>query len=344
MNQIRQHSVFLLKLLITLVPGYFVWKNISATHGMDLGDLAEVFTSLSLVPLLAAFLSLGISNLSGCAQWRLLLVRQGISVSYTKLLRLYYVGLFFNNFMPGNVGGDFKKIYDLRSDSGQTIGAAFSATVFDRLFGLFFLNGLALGVGFLFFLSDPQQRYFLLPSFWVFLGFIVFMAALFSRRIGKTISRLINRILPSSLAERISRLQGRFQSFRDRRLWSQLIILSAITQILRVLVHYLCGRSIGVDINVSWYFYYIPMIAVVSALPISIGGFGPRELLAQSLFATAGVGSMQSVLIQLLAYLVSLVMSLLGALEFLRRKKKFRKLYSKRRVPFNIARVLRNSS
>jgi hypothetical protein len=55
---------------------------------------------------------------------------------------------------------------------------------------------------------------------------------------------------------------------------------------------------------------------VISALPISIGGFGPRELLAQSLFAKAGVPGLESVLVQLLAYLASLLLSLFGAIFF----------------------------
>jgi len=75
--------------------------------------------------------------------------------------------------------------------------------------------------------------------------------------------------------------------------------------------------SIGVDISISWYFYYIPLIAVVSALPISIGGFGPRELMAQTLFMRVGVSSMEAVIMQLLAYSVNLAVSLLGAFQFL---------------------------
>jgi hypothetical protein len=82
------------------------------------------------------------------------------------------------------------------------------------------------------------------------------------------------------------------------------------------LVHFFCGLAIGLDIAVSWYFFYIPMIAVISALPISIGGFGPRELLAQSLFAKAGVPGLESVLVQLLAYIASLFLSLFGAFFF----------------------------
>lgn len=322
MTPLRPTFIFLLKIAVTLIPGYFVWKNISSTPGMDGEDVWALIQSVQWIPLFLALSSLGLSNLSGCAQWRLLLAKQGISMTYTKLLRVYFVGLFFNNFMPGNVGGDFKKIYDIKVDSGQTVGGAFTATVFDRIFGLFFLNLLALGVGVLFFIQDPDQRYFLIPSLWVFLGFAVFLSALFSRRAGRIIQRMAAWVLPIRWVERFSRMQGRFHDFRDWNLWLQIIALSGVTQVLRVLVHFFCGWALGVQINVSWYFYFIPMVAVISALPISIGGFGPRELLAQSLFARAGVGSMASVAIQLLAYLVSLTISLIGAAEFIGRRKK----------------------
>lgn len=318
MNQtLKSILVFLVKLLVTIVPAYFVYINITKTPGWDSGDLFQLISQMNFWPLLVAFLCLGLSNLTGCLQWKSLLEKQEVHLSYGHLLKLYFVGLFFNNFMPGNVGGDIKRVYDIRVQGDQhSLGAGLTATFFDRLFGLFFLNILALVVGALFFVYDEAQRVFLLPSLWVFLGFCAFFATLFSRRLGKLLSHVTSFFLPKTMQERFLRMQKRFQYFRKIHLWTKITVLSAITQILRVLVHFFCGLAIGLDITVSWYFFYIPMIAVISALPISIGGFGPRELLAQSLFAKAGVPSLESVLVQLLAYLVSLVISLFGAVFF----------------------------
>lgn len=115
----------------------------------------------------------------------------------------------------------------------------------------------------------------------------------------------------------MERMFERFQNFQSKKLMAQITGLSAVTQALRILVHFFCGIAVGVDLSISWYFYYIPLVAIVSALPISIGGFGPRELLAQSLFARAGVPGLESVVIQLLAYFVSLLLSLFGGFAFL---------------------------
>lgn len=317
-KRVKSALVFLLKLVVTLVPAYFVYRNIVLAPDWNIGDLYELFTFKSVLPLVLSLVCLGLSNFTACLQWKLLLERQDVRLSYGHLLKLYYVGLFFNNFMPGNVGGDAKKVYDIRMQGGQdTVGAGLTATFFDRLFGLFFITLFALAMGVLFFRFDDEQRAFMWPSIWIFLGFCAMFAALCSRRLGRLLCKILARIFPEKINVRLIRMFMRFQRFRSIKLWISIMLLSAITQGLRIMVHYYCGIAVGVDLSISWYFYYIPLVAIVSALPISIGGFGPRELLAQSLFARAGVPNLESVVIQLLAYFASLVLSLFGAFVFL---------------------------
>lgn len=317
-SRLKSSLIFLLKLVVTIVPAYFVCRNIVMDPEWSVDDLYRIFTVNSIWPLLAAVLCLAVSNFTACLQWKLLLEKQNVKLKYGHLLKLYYVGLFFNNFMPGNVGGDAKKIYDIRMQGGQdSVGAGLTATFFDRLFGLFFITLFALAVGLLFFMHDEAQRAFMWPSVWIFLGFCALFASLFSRRLGKLLCSLMVKIFPAKINSRLVHMFERFQQFRSLKLWVSISGLSAVTQSLRILVHYFCGIAIGVDLSISWYFYYIPLVAIVSALPISIGGFGPRELLAQSLFARAGVQNLESVVIQLLAYFVSLVLSLFGGFAFL---------------------------
>lgn len=310
--------VFCLKLVVTLVPAYFVYRNIVLAPDWSVEDLYGLFTTRSVLPFVLALVCLGLSNFTACFQWKLLLERQDVHLSYGRLLKLYYVGLFFNNFMPGNVGGDAKKVYDIRVQGGQdSVGAGLTATFFDRLFGLFFITLFALAVGLLFFMHDVEQRAFMWPSVWICLGFCALFASLFSRRLGRLLCRIVAKVFPKKVNDRLLHMFDRFQQFRSVKLWASISGLSAVTQALRILVHFFCGIAVGVDLSISWYFYYIPLVAIISALPISIGGFGPRELLAQSLFARAGVPNLESVVIQLLAYFVSLVLSLFGAFVFL---------------------------
>jgi len=305
--------IFLVKLLVSAVLCFLVWKSIAATPDVNSEDFIRTMSNIEYRFLFFALLCVLLSYLSGCLQWQRLLVTQNVNMTYISLLRVYFTGCFFNNFMPGNVGGDLKKIYDINKNSKETVGAAVSATFLDRLCGLYILCAFALAVGAAFFWRDPNQRYFLLPPLLIFLAFSLALCMLFSRRFGKLV---FGKLFPF-FGERVMHLHGRFQAFRTKRLFAQIFAFSTVTQGLRVLSHYFCAMSIGVDIAISWYFYYIPLIAVVSALPISIGGFGPRELTAKTLFARIGVGSMEAVLMQLLAYGVNLLVSLFGAVNFL---------------------------
>ena len=240
--------IFLLKIVVTIALAYIVFRNIANTPGFDSNDLEKVLSQIKVWPLFVALLCLLVSNLTGCLQWKTLLKTQGVRLSYFHVLRLYFVGLFFNNFMPGNVGGDVKKVYDIRVQGGvDSVGAGLTATFFDRLFGFFFLTLLALGVGSLFFIHDPEQRAFIIPSLWVFLGFCVLFAAIFSRRIGESLAKLLALIFPENINTRVLRMLERFRSFRIWNLWGKLFVLSTITQVLRVLVHYFCGIALGLD-------------------------------------------------------------------------------------------------
>ena len=272
--KIKSVLIFCLKLVVTLVPAYFVYQNIVSDPEWSVNDLYKLFENNSVLPLVLALLCLAVSNFTACYQWKLLLEKQGVHMTYGKLLKLYHVGLFF-------------------------------ITLF------------ALAVGVLFFVHDPEQRAFMWPSVWIFMGFCVMFAGLLSRRIGRFFCRMAGKVLPEKIETRLLRMFERFQKFRSKKLWVNIICLSTVTQSLRIFVHFFCGIAVGVTLSMSWYFYYIPLVAIVSALPISIGGFGPREFLAQSLFARAGVPGLESVVIQLLAYFVSLILSLFGAVVFL---------------------------
>jgi len=318
--QSRSALFFLIKLLISAGLIVLVVRNISNMPEWRQDGFVDRLAGVKVSWLLVATLALAVSMVLNSWQWTLLLRAQNVCVGFWQATRYYFVGLFFNNFMLGNAGGDVKKIYDIRKEHGD-LGGGFTATVFDRLFGLFFLNGLSLGVGLLFFSQDPDLNIFLLPTLWVFLGFVAILSALFSRRLGSLVERMVALTGWSIGVEKFASVRGHFQMYRKSDLWLHLIPLSTMIQVLRVLVHFFVAMSLGIHLSVSYFFYFIPIVAVVSALPVSIGGFGPREYTAQTLFVRAGMGQLDSVIVQLLAWATTLVVSLLGALEFVRLKK-----------------------
>jgi uncharacterized protein (TIRG00374 family) len=75
-------------------------------------------------------------------RWGALVWSVGIQVSWWRLVDLFFVGSFFNLFLPTGLGGDAVKMYELSHDDGKT-AEAISSVVVDRFVGLFVLFALA---------------------------------------------------------------------------------------------------------------------------------------------------------------------------------------------------------
>src|SRR2546425_12271224 len=84
-----------------------------------------------------------VSTLLGTYQWWRLLQVADIRIPLWKACAYYHIGLFFNNFLPANIGGDIARVADSSRHAGST-GAAVSAVMMDRLIGTVALAGLAL--------------------------------------------------------------------------------------------------------------------------------------------------------------------------------------------------------
>ncbi|UCG52507.1 MAG: flippase-like domain-containing protein, partial [Candidatus Latescibacterota bacterium] len=80
---------------------------------ISFSDLITLLESLNVGIIVGAMLVFLISNIIGSLQWHLLLRSSGVRIPFHKTIRVYFIGLFFNNFLPANIGGDAVKVYDV---------------------------------------------------------------------------------------------------------------------------------------------------------------------------------------------------------------------------------------
>jgi glycosyltransferase 2 family protein len=264
-----------------------------------------------------------LSNVLGSFQWNLLLRSAAIELPTMKVLRAYFVALFFNNFFIGGVGGDVLRAIDVSRNAnngraGHTESGV-ATIVMDRFLGLFTMLWFA-GIGVELAHDSRKATLFI---FGLLALFVVAGILLTSRRIGTRADRLITKLLPNRLAIVVVNLRAGFASMRERP--GTLILAACMSwavQGMRILVHYLCAVGVGAisiddPAGLAAFFTYIPIVSIVAAIPISIGGLGPRETAAVMLFHRAGIVGGGVVTMELLAHLVTLVSSLPGAIAFI---------------------------
>jgi uncharacterized protein (TIRG00374 family) len=259
-----------------------------------------------------------LSTILGALQWGLLLRHAGLPLSLGRLTRLYWVGLFFNNFLPSNVGGDLVKVADVSLSTGE-MSRAVAGTILDRVIGLAALTALGLLAA----LSSSELRHpglsvLLLSGVWLALA--IAGALLLSRRASEQIARITDKLRMARLGERLRALMGEFPRYRRSPAFlTSIFLLALLVQFLRVLTHVFVAQALEIPMSmhlVLGLYLLVPVLGVAIVLPISFNGLGLRELIAIRLLPRIGIAAPEAFALQLTTYLVQVAVSGVGGLFF----------------------------
>jgi uncharacterized protein (TIRG00374 family) len=263
-----------------------------------------------------------LSNLLGSFQWHQLLGASGIRMSFGQAFRFYFVGLFFNNFLPANIGGDAVKVYDV-TRMGSSVYQVIAVTLFDRLLGVFSLCLLA-AIATVYLARTDQSLPYVVYLVLFVACMLPALALYFVKSLGSLVRRIVRIIRPLSLDSRISSILDYLSEFKGRRrLVGRLVGLSVVIQALRVMTHVLVGLGLGITLNFTvlcQFFVFVALLGLAMIPPITINGLGIREGLGILLFANAGLGETDAFAMEFLTYVGSVAVSLIGFVFFLTRR------------------------
>ena len=265
--------------------------------------------------LIGAGLLLFTSNLLGSYQWSRLLRVVDTRIPFWKVCSYYHVGLFFNNFLPANIGGDIARVADA-SRHGPSKTAAFSAVLMDRLIGTLALASLALMTT-----LPAIDRFHLTLVYLALVGFfamsVTLVWAVFHPALLPACERILARVGLGALGPHLDDLAERLQGFRAERGLFLAFAVAALTQ-----GHGLactCWWRAHSGAHSAAFFLFVPLLGVITSLPISFNGIGVREGAGIVLFGLVGVSRAAAFALQFLTYLVMVSVSLLGGLAFVAR-------------------------
>jgi uncharacterized protein (TIRG00374 family) len=313
-KRIKKAVLFLFKAAVSsALLGYLFSK---------VGGTAVIENAVLLSPLhfaASVFLYLFATYLSSL-RWKLLIPQQ---VGTRRLFSMYIIGSFFNVCLPGIIGGDAVKAYYLsrelqRSESiadAQTgdygKGSIAVASVFmDRYIGLAAL--LSIGIAAMptsLDLLAKASALWVLPVISIF--FIAASVLLFRFRVG----------------ERFRLLMGVYDCFNyyftKRHALVKSFLYSIAIQMANILSVYVLARGMTLDISFVAFVVFLPIIILVSMIPVSISGIGIREGAFVFFLGTAGIPPDRAMTLSILWFLSFVVAGLWGFIEYLRFKQLF---------------------
>jgi len=316
----RDKLLTALKVVISLALIIYLFSRV------DLAEVALVLVSARPgYVLLVLVLYLGAVVLNG-VRWQVLLRGQGITVPLRALLEYTFVGVFFNNFLPANVGGDVMRGYGLARYTDRAAEAAVSVLV-DRIVGLLAFMSTAVIAALMAMRTTGQENLRQLAvAASITLGLVcLIFFLLLSQRVRGRLERLFAWRPLVRLAPLYRRLSDAFGAYRHNgRALVLAFLIALLIVLLTNLVNWLLAQGLGVEISLLHVSLFNPLIAFVLMIPISIGGLGLSQNAYVFFFRMVDVPEQQALAVSLLLQLIIYVTSLPGGVLWWRGRRNLR--------------------
>lgn len=292
----RRAALTALRVTLTLGAFAFLVATIdSAAVGRALARVAPAHALLAL-----AITSTGL--LLATLRWRVLLLAYGAPQrpAYERLLRLYLVGLFYNTFLPGAVGGDVVRGWATREAFGGAAGSL-AVVLVERLFGVAALLTVAAAAS----LAHPLA---------VFGGGLPLGVAGLLGALGALGVVSIGRRLGGRLPGPPGRFLASIPVLRAPGAAVAALALSVVGQLLGVLLSHTMLSAVGARVALAHSLVVVPLAMAAGFFPLTVAGMGAREAAFVALYRSAGVPAADALAASLLVFASQLALAGVGGL------------------------------
>lgn len=300
----KNRLLFLAKIAISAGLIWFLFGKI------DLGAAAD--RALSAEPLYMAVgcLLLGVQMGIGGGRWWCVMRTMKSPLNIFEAVRLFWIGNFFSQVLPSSVGGDPVRVY-LAYKDGMALRVAINSVLLERIVALVSLVVLVVIVQpwFLPNLNDQDQRTVLMS-----LGILVASTA-----IGLAVLTNVDRLPARWRQYRVAHAMVNLASdtrrvFFSRKHTASILIVGVMSQINLSLVVYFLGLSLQVPASLIDYLVIMPVVVLVTTIPISIAGWGVRESAMVAALALVGVPGDGAFVLSILVGIMTVVAMMPGGM------------------------------
>ncbi|MFH1355741.1 MAG: lysylphosphatidylglycerol synthase transmembrane domain-containing protein [bacterium] len=291
----------IIKLIISISLLYFAFRTV------DLQSLLEVFSHTVIWIIVVGYVFDQLLVVVQTFRWRYILYALQIKPTIRSLIKVNYIGHFFNFFLPTTMGGDVMRYLEISSSTTKKT-ELLSSIIIERFMGIFSLIFMSLLLSLInISLVEPQFYKYL-----YFIGFLFLLMCVFvfipspaHRDVTvKYIGRIINKLFHV------------WDSFsiigNNRKLFIKTFLLSAVVQGGGIGVIYLFSLALGLSIPFSVFMLFTALIILMSLIPVSICGIGVRETGFLFFFSQLGIGSNVILSLSLLTFSRLFILGLVG--------------------------------
>lgn len=276
----------LLGIFQIIITVFFIYYTLSK---IDLNKILEVIKSADLLFILFASMVYFLSQIISSERLWFILKENNLIISSKENIKLYMIGIFYNFFIPGGVGGDAYKGVLMNKKFQWSLKKIYKLLILDRLIGFGVIICLIIVFsGFILDLEFISKFNFVLAPLYALLFFV-------------------GRVLVQKI-------------FNNEIVYTKAFFISHTIQILQFGSIILILFSLGVTNN---YFTFLYIFLISSVLSIfSFGGIGIREYVFFTLASNTAVGPDIATSVGLIFTFSALISSIPGLFFLIKMKSK----------------------
>lgn len=272
---LRKKLITVAKIAISAILIYFIFTKV------DFKEVLNIVRKTNPFYLVLAILFFVASKVLASIRLNLYFHELDIKLTQKSNFKLYLLGMFYNLFLPGGIGGDAYKGYLIKKKFEVDTKKIVSVLVLDRLSGLLllFIYACVLAI--------------LLNNTWInkieiLIGALGILSVLVYWYLNK---RFFNFVLPV--------------------FWSS-FSLSAMVQLAQLICVVFILQALSIEIDRIAYLLIFLVSSIVSVLPLTIGGIGSREVTFFYGATLLALDENTSISISMVFFLITALVSLFG--------------------------------
>ena len=304
----------MLKRILTSRITQFLFSAILIFLAFRKIDVLKLIGEVSTVPLwfvVAILIYIFITIFIGGARWSMLVLENPKFIDFWNFTKACYIGGFYGLFFPSMVVGDMIKWLPLQKKYENLSKTKLAGSVIiDRVIGL----SAFITVGFLALVSGKLLKYqFPDVLLWLFgglaLGTVVFYLLVFTVDFERFFSKY-------KILQKVIEVVDLLKKENKKRIL-KVYLISLVAEPVWMLPVWFYSLIFSAGISLLQVYIFMPVIALILVLPISIAGFGARENLYLYFFGALGFADEKILLVSTFGGILGVLNSLIGGLFIL---------------------------
>lgn len=302
----KEFVSFLLRFGLSGALLIYLFQKADVSKTWEVVKDADIFYLV--LALLCTFFIFGIILL----RWLVIMWQMQVKVPIPSVVRWFFIGNFFNLFLPTSSGGDVVKTIGLCKDTPDRAKVV-ASVLLDRVFGFIAIILVAF-VSYFEARKVAQDRLLLIAIVALFVVAWGGLLFLLNEKLYTWACGIFNRFPVAK--EKLLKLHQAIALVRGRvRFMATVILMSCFAQVILGLTYYFTAKALHQQVDMIYCVTFAPLICVAAALP-SIGGLGFRDFGSVFLFTKVGMSTAAAMSLSLINFSYVVVVGLVGAVVY----------------------------